>query len=366
MNKLAQRISRRRQDGHGRKGRQGPLRHRSRAGALCLGLPARQAALRHDDPCRRSAHRTRAGRPHCRLERRRGNRPDHRPGRADAWHQPRFRSNVGSATLSRPNSAEAFSEEPVALRPRRICSNGSVSEAPPAHGRHGVNADSRRSPRRRVLRAAGSAHARRRLCRRSAIARRRGDDHRSHARGRSRHAGRGRRRCAGRLCARRRRAVRAAAREIVVGVTGTNGKSSIVSFVRQIWTAAGFKAASVGTVGIETASAASCPGELTTPDALSLARDARPAQGRRASSTSRWRPRARGSTSAASTGCASTPWPSPISAATTSTITRTWTPIATPSFGSSPTCIADGGAAVVNVDDPELRALHVRGARRAA
>ena len=60
--------------------------------------------------------------------------------------------------------------------------------------------------------------------------------------------------------------------EVIVGVTGTNGKSSIVSFVRQIWTAVGFNAASVGTVGIETATGL-VPGELTTPDALSLHRD---------------------------------------------------------------------------------------------
>ncbi len=60
--------------------------------------------------------------------------------------------------------------------------------------------------------------------------------------------------------------------ETIVGVTGTNGKSSIVSFVRQIWTACGFEAASVGTVGIETARGL-IPGELTTPDALSLHRD---------------------------------------------------------------------------------------------
>lgn len=71
---------------------------------------------------------------------------------------------------------------------------------------------------------------------------------------------------------------RAAARQYapqprtVVGVTGTNGKSSIVSFVRQIWTASGLSAASVGTVGIETA-AGQLPGELTTPDALTLHRD---------------------------------------------------------------------------------------------
>jgi UDP-N-acetylmuramoyl-L-alanyl-D-glutamate--2,6-diaminopimelate ligase len=60
--------------------------------------------------------------------------------------------------------------------------------------------------------------------------------------------------------------------ETVVGVTGTNGKSSIVSFVRQIWSSCGMAAASVGTVGIETAEGL-IPGELTTPDALSLHRD---------------------------------------------------------------------------------------------
>ena len=71
---------------------------------------------------------------------------------------------------------------------------------------------------------------------------------------------------------------RAAARQfapqpdVIVGVTGTNGKSSIVSFVRQIWSACGFSAASVGTIGIETEKGL-VPGELTTPDALSLARE---------------------------------------------------------------------------------------------
>lgn len=60
--------------------------------------------------------------------------------------------------------------------------------------------------------------------------------------------------------------------EIAVAVTGTNGKSSIVSFVRQIWTACGLPAASLGTVGVETAAGLS-PRELTTSDALSLHRD---------------------------------------------------------------------------------------------
>jgi UDP-N-acetylmuramoyl-L-alanyl-D-glutamate--2,6-diaminopimelate ligase len=38
--------------------------------------------------------------------------------------------------------------------------------------------------------------------------------------------------------------------EICVAVTGTNGKTSVVSFVRQIWQAMGFRAASLGTIGI--------------------------------------------------------------------------------------------------------------------
>jgi UDP-N-acetylmuramoyl-L-alanyl-D-glutamate--2,6-diaminopimelate ligase len=71
---------------------------------------------------------------------------------------------------------------------------------------------------------------------------------------------------------------RAAARQfapqpsVSVAVTGTNGKSSIVSFVRQIWQASGIPAASLGTVGVETAEGLE-PRELTTSDALALHRD---------------------------------------------------------------------------------------------
>jgi UDP-N-acetylmuramoyl-L-alanyl-D-glutamate--2,6-diaminopimelate ligase len=57
--------------------------------------------------------------------------------------------------------------------------------------------------------------------------------------------------------------------ETVVAVTGTNGKSSTVHFCRQLWTALGMKAASLGTLGLEG------PGlphleALTTPDPVSL------------------------------------------------------------------------------------------------
>lgn len=38
--------------------------------------------------------------------------------------------------------------------------------------------------------------------------------------------------------------------DLVAAVTGTNGKTSVASFVRQIWTALGFRAASLGTVGL--------------------------------------------------------------------------------------------------------------------
>lgn len=59
---------------------------------------------------------------------------------------------------------------------------------------------------------------------------------------------------------------------VPVGVTGTNGKSSVVSFLRQIWSASGVRAASLGTVGLETANGLE-PRELTTADPLSLHRD---------------------------------------------------------------------------------------------
>ncbi len=58
----------------------------------------------------------------------------------------------------------------------------------------------------------------------------------------------------------------------VVAVTGTNGKTSVASFVRQIWAGCGLHSASIGTLGVETSDGL-IPGELTTPDSLSLHRD---------------------------------------------------------------------------------------------
>jgi UDP-N-acetylmuramoyl-L-alanyl-D-glutamate--2,6-diaminopimelate ligase len=57
----------------------------------------------------------------------------------------------------------------------------------------------------------------------------------------------------------------------IAAVTGTNGKTSVASFLRQIWTALGHPAASLGTVGV-----VSPKGEeysnLTTPDPIALHR----------------------------------------------------------------------------------------------
>ena len=61
---------------------------------------------------------------------------------------------------------------------------------------------------------------------------------------------------------------------VVVAVTGTNGKTSTVEFLRQIWAAAGYPAASLGTLGLIAPGFEPGPG-LTTPDPVSLAQTLR-------------------------------------------------------------------------------------------
>ncbi len=58
----------------------------------------------------------------------------------------------------------------------------------------------------------------------------------------------------------------------LVAVTGTNGKTSVVSFVRQIWQCLGRRAASLGTLGVVGADFER-PGALTTPDPVTLHRE---------------------------------------------------------------------------------------------
>ncbi len=57
--------------------------------------------------------------------------------------------------------------------------------------------------------------------------------------------------------------------ETIAAVTGTNGKTSVASFLRQIWTALGEKAASIGTLGIDSPSGHVALG-YTTPDPVRL------------------------------------------------------------------------------------------------
>lgn len=61
----------------------------------------------------------------------------------------------------------------------------------------------------------------------------------------------------------------AAQPEIVAAVTGTNGKTSVAAFLRQIWAALGFEAASLGTVGIVTPKRETVLAH-TTPDPVQL------------------------------------------------------------------------------------------------
>jgi len=59
--------------------------------------------------------------------------------------------------------------------------------------------------------------------------------------------------------------------EIIGAVTGTSGKTSVTVFARQIWAALGFKAASIGTIGVVSPRGEDY-GALTTPDPIELHR----------------------------------------------------------------------------------------------
>ncbi|MDD3799121.1 MAG: UDP-N-acetylmuramoyl-L-alanyl-D-glutamate--2,6-diaminopimelate ligase [Novosphingobium sp.] len=57
--------------------------------------------------------------------------------------------------------------------------------------------------------------------------------------------------------------------ETIVAVTGTNGKTSTVEMTRQLWRMAGFRAASIGTLGVTTPDGSVSTG-LTTPDIVTF------------------------------------------------------------------------------------------------
>lgn len=58
---------------------------------------------------------------------------------------------------------------------------------------------------------------------------------------------------------------------VVVAVTGTNGKTSVATFCRQLWARMGHEAASLGTLGLEVVGRPAAP-TLTTPDPITLHR----------------------------------------------------------------------------------------------
>jgi UDP-N-acetylmuramoyl-L-alanyl-D-glutamate--2,6-diaminopimelate ligase len=57
----------------------------------------------------------------------------------------------------------------------------------------------------------------------------------------------------------------------IAAVTGTSGKTSVAAFTRQIWSALGHRAASIGTIGVVSPTDAQY-GSLTTPDPIELHR----------------------------------------------------------------------------------------------
>jgi UDP-N-acetylmuramoyl-L-alanyl-D-glutamate--2,6-diaminopimelate ligase len=59
--------------------------------------------------------------------------------------------------------------------------------------------------------------------------------------------------------------------KVIAAVTGTSGKTSVAAFTRQIWTALGERAASIGTVGL-VAPTREVYGSLTTPEPIELHR----------------------------------------------------------------------------------------------
>ncbi len=58
--------------------------------------------------------------------------------------------------------------------------------------------------------------------------------------------------------------------ENIVAVTGTNGKTSTVHFVRQLWHLMGLKSASLGTIGVIENEQITHDGAMTTPDTVTL------------------------------------------------------------------------------------------------
>ncbi len=127
----------------------------------------------------------------------------------------------------------------------------------------------------------------------------------------------------------------------------------VASFVRQIWTMPASAGASMGTLGVRDGATADRRRADHPRCAQRCTRLCRRSPCAGASTTSPWKHRATASISAGWTASTSRPWPSPISAATISTITPTWTTYRNAKLRLFSDLLVDGGAAIVNVDDPE-------------
>ena len=121
----------------------------------------------------------------------------------------------------------------------------------------------------------------------------------------------------------------------MVAVTGTNGKTSVASFTRQIWEALGETAVNFGTVGVEGAVSAKLT--HTTPEPITLHRLLADLADKGVTHAA-MEASCTASTSSASTASGSPPPASPTSPATTSTTTRTSRPTSRPSSASSSAC----------------------------
>ena len=123
---------------------------------------------------------------------------------------------------------------------------------------------------------------------------------------------------------------------VIAAVTGTSGKTSVAAFTRQIWTALGYRAASIGTIGVVSPRGETY-GSLTTPDPVALHRSLKRSPLTASPISPSKRPRT-ASTNTGSTACRSLRAVSPISRATISIIIRASRPISPPSFGCSKNC----------------------------
>jgi UDP-N-acetylmuramoyl-L-alanyl-D-glutamate--2,6-diaminopimelate ligase len=152
--------------------------------------------------------------------------------------------------------------------------------------------------------------------------------------------------------ARRRGPVVWARSPTMVAVTGTNGKTSVASFARQIWMALGHAAINIGTTGVEGAWEA--PLAHTTPDpSPCTACWPRPRRRRHPCRDGGVEPRAGPAAAgrgAADGGGVHQPHQDHLDYHGT-----TWTPISRPRPGCSPGLLPPDAPAVINLDDP-LRA----------